>query len=173
MRLGDWRDASPRKESMGPKVLGVIDAALALFGSDADPECWTVWGDDPAIRYLILVPISSGLIQLNVRVNVPGEGPRAAGKLIRWNRVQTGELMVELQGGHKLVSFNVENAVIHAQDAEAEDVSLFARIVYDGIDGRGVASSLPDAQGAMPMPGPGGRRQAMVPRLPAPRGADD
>ncbi len=172
MRLGDWRDAAPRKESMGPKVLGVIDAALAMFGAEADPECWTVWGDDPAIRYAILVPVPSGLIQLNVRVNVPGEGPRASGKLIRWHRVQSGELTVEIHGGHTMVNFNVENAVIHAQDAEAPDVSLFARIIYDAIDGRGIGGSAADGQGTVPLPGPG-RRSTLVPRLPAPRGTED
>lgn len=170
MRLGDWRDTAPRKESMGPKVLGVIDAALALFGAPPDPECWTSWGDDPAIRYVLLVPITSGLVQLNVRVNLPGEGPRASGKLVRWHRVQTGELTVELQGGHRLVSFTVENTVIHAQDDQAEDVASFARIVYDAIDGREPSVTAPDGRG---VPDPSGPPSMMVARLPAPRGTDD
>ena len=34
----------------------------------------------------------AGLVQAVVRVMVPQEGPRASGKIIRWNRVQTGEL---------------------------------------------------------------------------------
>ena len=42
-----------------------------------------------ASRYMILVPTPAGLLQVHVRVNVPQEGPRASGKLVRWNRVQT------------------------------------------------------------------------------------
>ena len=51
----------------------------------------------------------AGLVQVNVRVNVPGEGPRTTGKLVRWHRVQVGELSVEIQGGHRLLTFQVES----------------------------------------------------------------
>ena len=73
---------------------------------------------------------------VNVRVNVPGEGPRAQGKLIRWNRVQTGELAVEIQGGHRLINFQIESNVLRGEDEEADVLSEFVLIVYDAIDGR-------------------------------------
>ena len=81
-------------------------------------------------------PSRAGLAQINVRVNVPGEGPRAAGKLIRWNRVQLGELAIEIQGGHRLINFQVEGNVLRGSDADADVVAEFVHELYDAIDGR-------------------------------------
>jgi hypothetical protein len=171
MRLREWRDASPRKESMSAKVLPVIDAALDLLGSEPNPDCWVVWGDDPAIRYTVLVPSDAGLLAVNVRVNVPGEGPRAAGKLIRWSRVQTGELAVEVHGGHRLLNFQIENNVLRGTDETADILSEFVLVCYDAVDGR---TGIPVAV-ASPRPGPivtPARKKPPVPQLPAPKGAD-
>ena len=107
-----------------------------MLGAEADPECWVVWGDDPGVRYMILVPTPSGLVQVNVRVNVPGEGPRAGGKVIRWNRVQLGELAVEIQGGHRLVTFQVEAQVLNGADATADAIAAFAHALFAAVDGR-------------------------------------
>jgi len=173
MRLREWRDAAPRKECMGPKVLPVIDEAIALLGAEPNPDCWVVWGDDPAVRYTVLVPIDAGLLAINVRVNVPGEGPRAQGKLIRWNRVQTGELAVEIQGGHQLLNFQIENHVLRASDEAADILSEFVLIVYDAIDGRSgviVAAAAPAAAGPIVTP-VRKKKPAPVPQLPAPREA--
>src|SRR5512140_3838353 len=81
MRLGEWQSRSPNQESMAAKVLAPATEALALLGADPDPECWISWGDDPGARYAILALTPAGLALVNVRVNVPGEGPRVAGKL--------------------------------------------------------------------------------------------
>ena len=88
MRWSAWRAKAPFKDSVVSKVLSVVDDALAGLAADPDPECWVVWGDDPASRYALLVPTPSGLAVVNVRVSVPGEGPRAGGKVVRWPRVQ-------------------------------------------------------------------------------------
>ena len=106
------------------------------LGAERDPECWVAWGDDPAVRYLILAPTPSGLVQLNVRVNVPGEGPRAGGKIVRWARVQLGELGVEIQGGHRLVTFQVDTLVLNGVDEAADRVAAFAQALFAAIDGR-------------------------------------
>ena len=143
MRLGEWRTKAPRKDAVAPKVLAVIEQALRALGADTDPECWVAWGDDPAIRYLLLVPTPSGLLQISVRVAVPGEGPRAAGKVIRWNRLQLGELAVEIQGGHRLVTFQVENLVLNGADAAADGISSFAQALFAAVDGRPLAPSPP------------------------------
>ncbi len=172
MRLREWRDVAPRKECMGPKVLSVIDEAIALLGAEPNPDCWVAWGDDPTVRYTVLAPIDAGLLAINVRVNVPGEGPRAQGKLVRWNRVQTGELAVEIQGGHRLLNFQIEGLVLRGSDAEAEVLSEFVLIVYDGMDGRSsviVAGSAPAASG--PIVTPVRRKPPTVPQLPAPKEA--
>ena len=116
---------------------------MIALGAEADPECWVAWGDDPAIRYLLLVPTPSGLSQVNVRVAVPGEGPRAAGKVVRWSRLQLGELGVEIQGGHRLVTFQVENLVLNGADANADAISVFAQALFAAVDGRLAAPSTP------------------------------
>ena len=48
MRWSAWRAKAPFKDSVVPKVLSVVDDALAGLGADPDPECWVVWGDDPS-----------------------------------------------------------------------------------------------------------------------------
>jgi hypothetical protein len=136
MRLSDWRAKAPHKDSVAPKVMAVVDQALAALGAGPDPECWIAWGDDPGIRYLILAPTAGGLVQVSVRVAVPGEGPRASGKVIRWNRLQLGELAVEIQGGHRLVTFQVETFVLNGADATADGIAAFAQSLFAAVDGR-------------------------------------
>ena len=144
MRLSEWQAATTHHDSMADKVLRPARAALALLGGDRDPECWIAWGDDPEARWSILVPSAAGLVQVNVRVNVPGEGPRATGKLIRWHRVQVGELSVEIQGGHRLLTFQVETHLLHGADEEADAVAVFVGSLFAAMDGRLLEWSRPD-----------------------------
>jgi hypothetical protein len=158
MRLSEWRAAAPSKEAVAPKVTAVVDPVVASFGVGADPDCWVAWGEEPAQRYTILVPALAGLVTCYVRVSVPGEGPRAAAKLLRWNRVQLGELAMETQSGHRLLSFQVEQLVLRGADAEADRIAAFAMDLYAGIDGRpkadpGPVPSMP-AGGGPPRPTP-------------------
>lgn len=144
MRLSEWQARTPHRDSMAEKVVGPARDALALLGAERDPECWIVWGDDPQARWTLLAPTGAGLVQVNVRVNVPGEGPRSAGKLIRWHRVQIGELSVEIQGGHRLLTFQVETYLLHGADAEADSVAAFVELLLAGMDGRTLAAKTPD-----------------------------
>lgn len=136
MRLSQWGAKAPFKDSVSPKVLATVGSALGALGADLDPECWVMWGDDPTVRYMLFVPTPSGLVQVNVRVAVPGEGPRAAGKVVRWNRVQLGELAVEIQAGHRLVTFQVEGQSLNGADALADAISGFAQLLFAAVDGR-------------------------------------
>jgi hypothetical protein len=136
MRLSEWQARTPHRESMAEKVLGPARDALALLGAERDPDCWIAWGDDPGVRWTLLAPTNAGLAVINVRVNVPGEGPRSAGKLTRWHRVQIGELSVEIQGGHRLLTFQVENQLLHGADAEADAVAVFVERLLAAMDGR-------------------------------------
>lgn len=136
MRLSEWRSSAPHKDAAGPKVVAVIDPVLNALGAGPDPHCWVAWGDEPRNRYSILVPTDPGLIVSFVRANVPGEGPRATTKLVRWNRVAIGELSVETQGGHRMLSFQVEGQVLRGVDVEADRVAAFALRVIAAIDGR-------------------------------------
>jgi hypothetical protein len=156
MRLSGWRARAPSQDSVAPKVLAVVEGALTALGAEADPECWIAWGDDPSARYLVLAPTPAGLIQINVRVNAPGEGPRAGGKVIRWNRVQLGELGVELVGGHRLVTFQIDTIVLNGSDDVADDISAFAQVLMAAVDGR-------------PMPVPSGEAEAGAGRAAAPK----
>lgn len=144
MRLSEWQARAPHREAMAEKVLAPARDALALLGAARDPECWIVWGEDPGARWALLVPSAAGLVQVNVRVNVPGEGPRAAGKIIRWHRVQMGELSVEIQGGHRLLTFQVETHLMHGADADADAVASFVETLFAAMDGRPPTQNLPD-----------------------------
>lgn len=191
MRLSDWRARSPFKESMAPKVIEVIEPVLVSLGADADPGSWIVWGDDPAARYMLFVPTQAGLLQIGVRVNVPQEGPRASGKLIRWSRVSVGELAVEMADRHRLLSFQLEGQVLKGTDEEADAIAAFALELFANIDGHpftpprtvaggrkgGAAGTRPGgaagAGGAKGSAGTKGTRAAKAPlSLPAPRDGD-
>ena len=136
MRLSAWRAAAPHRDAATAKVAAVVDPVLATFGAEPDPHCWVAWGDDPAVRYTILVPTDPGLISCFVRVNVSGEGPRVSTKLVRWNRVAIGELGLETTGAHRLLSFQVEQHVLRGVDAEADRVAAFALRLIAAVDGR-------------------------------------
>jgi hypothetical protein len=136
MRLSEWRASSPSKEAGGAKVAATVDPVLRSLGAEQDPECWVAWGEEPAVRYAIFVPTAAGLVTTYVRVNVPGEGPRATGKLTRWSRVQLGELSMETQGGHRILSFQVEQQVLQGSDDKADRIARFALELLAAVDGR-------------------------------------
>jgi len=136
MRLSDWMAAAPHKDSATPKVVGVVVPMVSMLGGGTDPHCWVVWGDDPGVRYTVFVATDAGLVQVLVRVNVPGEGPRAGGKLIRWNRVQLGDLAVEMQGGHRILSVPLEGQILRGTDDTADLVAEFVLDALDAVDGR-------------------------------------
>ncbi len=146
MRLSEWRAGAPSREAMAPKVLDALARVLAVLGSEPDPSCWVAWGDDPATRYAVLVPTPAGLITANVRVNIPGEGPRASGKLVRWKRVAVSDLAVETQAGHSLVSISVEGTILHGADADAETIGAFLQALYAAEDGRATLDVVPSAR---------------------------
>jgi hypothetical protein len=136
MRLSEWRASAPARDAVGPRVAAVVDPVLTSLGADADPHCWIVWGEEPANRFTILVPTEPGLVVCFVRVNVPGDGPRATTKLVRWSKVSIGELSVDTQAGHRMLSFQVESQVLRGVDAEADRAGAFALRVIAAIDGR-------------------------------------
>jgi hypothetical protein len=136
MRLSDWQAHPPNRDALATKVMHVIEPVLAALGADPDPACWIAWGDDPRARFTLLVPTAAGLVVMNVRVNVPGEGPRASSKLVRWARVQVGELAIEMAQGHRLLSFQIEGNVLRGSDAEADAVAAFALQLFASMDGR-------------------------------------
>jgi hypothetical protein len=143
MRLSEWSKRAPHKGSMTPKVLATVTPILTGLGAVKDPPCWVAWGDDPEARYIVLAPTAAGLIQVHVRVMVPQEGPRSSGKLMRWNRVQTGELSVEVVGGHRLVGFQIDNLILRGTDEEGDAVSSFALDVYAAMDRQGMTDPKP------------------------------
>lgn len=136
MRLSDWRTRAPHKDAMTTKVIAVVEPVLAVLGAESDPSCWVVWGDDPAARYVVLAPTDAGLLQVLVRVNVPQEGPRASAKIIRWNRVQLGELGLEMADGHRLLGFQVEGHVLRGADDVGDEMAAFALELFARVDGR-------------------------------------
>jgi hypothetical protein len=136
MRLSEWRASAPARDAAGPKVAGVVDPVLKALGAEPDPHCWVAWGEEPANRFTVFVPTEPGLIACFVRTNVAGEGPRATTKMVRWSRVSIGELGVETQAGHRMISFQLESQVLRGVDAEADRAAAFALRVIAAIDGR-------------------------------------
>jgi hypothetical protein len=136
VRLSEWKGLAPNRLAMDGKVMAVVKPVLGSLGAEEDPLAWVSWGDDPTVRYSVMAPTPAGLITCHVRVNVPGEGPRAAGKVTRWPRVQIGELAVEMQAGHRIVSTQVEGVVMTGVDADADRIAAFVLALYAAIDGR-------------------------------------
>ena len=136
MRLSDWRATPQGQKVMTDKVVAAYGPAMAVLGSGPDPISHVVWGDDPDRRYLILAAGEAGLVIVNVRVNVPQEGPRAAAKLVRWSRVQVGELSVEAHHGHRHVTSQIESTVLQGTDEDADEIGAFVAHVLARIDGR-------------------------------------
>ena len=136
MRLSEWSAAAPNREAAGTRVLAVAGAVLATLGATPDSDCWVSWGDDPGVRWVLLAPTPAGLVMAHVRVNVPQEGPRAAGKLVRWSRVQLGEIAVEVQGAHRIISATLEGVVLRGVDADADAVGSFLQVLLAAIEGR-------------------------------------
>jgi hypothetical protein len=136
MRLSEWRAAAPARDAVAPKVSAVVDPVLVALGAGPDPHCWIAWGEEAGNRFTVFVPTDPGLIVCFVRVNVPGEGPRATTKLVRWSKATIGELAIETQAGHRMLSFQLESQVLRGVDAEADRAAAFALRVIAAIDGR-------------------------------------
>ncbi|HEY8167377.1 MAG TPA: hypothetical protein VIF84_01565 [Candidatus Limnocylindrales bacterium] len=136
MRLSDWQ-ATPRgQQVMTEKVRAAYGPAMAVLGAPADPISHLVWGDDAEHRYLIFAVADAGLVIVNVRVNVPQEGPRASAKLVRWGRLTVGELSVEAHHGHRHVTSQIEGVVLQGSDDDADEIGAFVAEVLARIDGR-------------------------------------
>ncbi len=135
MLLSSWWADGTHAAAMTPKVEALLTPALVDLGASPDPECWITWGDEPT-RWSMLVPTPAGLAMIHVRVNVPQEGPRVAGKLVRWNRVQVGDYSLESHGGHRMLSFQIESQVLHVVDDECERLAAFIAVLLAALDGR-------------------------------------
>ena len=104
------------------------------LGAAADPDCWVTWGDEPT-RWSLMTPTPGGLAYVHIRVSAPQEGPRAAGKLTRWNRVQIGDYSIESHSGHHLLSFQIDSQVLHGVD-DVRRLAAFILRLLAAQDGR-------------------------------------
>jgi hypothetical protein len=140
MRLSEWRVRAPQRDALGPRVLAVLEPVLATLGADRDPHVWIGWGGDAAFRYTLLAPTPAGLAVCLVRPTGGPDGPRVTGKLVRWGRVQVGDLDVETQEAHRLATVQIEGQVLKGVDDEADRVARFARTVMAAHEGRPTTS---------------------------------
>lgn len=136
MRLSGWRTKAPGRDGIDPRILDMVGSILTALGADADPHCWVTWGDETASRWALMAPCPAGLAVVNVRAGGPQEGPRAGGRLVRWSKVQVGELAAEAERSHRLVMFQLEGQPIQGADEQADDVAAFAGLTLAGIEGR-------------------------------------
>jgi len=135
MRLSDWRATPQGQASMPPKVAATFESALHSLGVSGDPPAFVMWGDQPDVRYQVLAATDAGMAVVGVRVNVPQEGPRASGRLVRWSRVQAGELTVEAHHGRHQVTAQLEGQVLIGLDEEGDRIAEWMAEVYRRIDG--------------------------------------
>jgi len=135
MLLSEWRAEGSHPAAMTPKVDAVVEPVLLGLGAPVDPECWVTWGDEPS-RWSLMAPTPAGLVSVHVRVSAPQEGPRAAGKLVRWGRVQIGDYQVETSSGHTIMSFQIENQVLHGLDDDCAPLASFIAGLLAMMDGR-------------------------------------
>jgi hypothetical protein len=154
MRLSEWRKTAPNRECMSNTVLGVLTPVIGDLGAADDPECWVIWGEDPDIRYYVMVPTRAGMIWTAVRVNTPAAAARATGKLVRWPRLQLSELSVESAEGHRIVAVQVEGQVLKGVDDAADRICEFVRGLIGAVDGRDWQFSSDEATYALPATAP-------------------
>jgi hypothetical protein len=162
MRLSGWRSRSPGRAGINQKVIETVGSILGSLGAEADPHCWVIWGDETGSRWTLMAPGPAGLAVVNVRAGGLQEGSRAAGRLVRWSKVQLGELAAESERGHRLVMFQIEGQPLRGIDDNADDVAAFAGLALAGFAGR----PLPDLD-------KGARRRRAVPAKPAGKPAAD
>lgn len=139
MRLSEWRAKAPVRDALGPRIMAVVGPVLGVLAVEDDPHAWVLWGDDPASRFTIYVPTPPGLVAVSVRTTVvgpTGATPRASAKMIRWSRLQVGELDVETEGAHRMTGFQIESTVLRGADDAADAVGRFALVVLAAIEGR-------------------------------------
>lgn len=154
MRLSEWRATERGREVVAEQVAEALGAALAALGAAADPLAYVVWGDDWRVRYQVLAAAPAGLVVLSVRLNVPSEGPRVSGRLVRWNRLQIGELLAEAHSGHYTVTTTLESMVLQGLDADAGRIAAFLAAVLAHVDGRVPPGEEPAAGVLDPRPPP-------------------
>ena len=157
MRLSGWRTKAPGRDGINQKALDAVGSILESLGAEADPHCWVTWGDETGSRWALMAPCAAGLAVVNVRAGGPGEGSRASGRLVRWSKVQLGELAAESERGHRLVMFQIEGQPIRGTDDEGDGVAAFAGLALAGLEGR----PLPDLDRGAP------RAPAAKPAAPA------
>ncbi len=136
MRLSSWRTKAPGKGGINPKVIETVGSILAALGAEPDPHCWVTWGDETGGRWSLIAPCEQGMAVVNIRAGGLDDGSRVGGRLVRWSKVQVGELAAEAERGHRLVMFQVEGQPIRGTDDNAADVAAFARLTLAGLEGR-------------------------------------
>ena len=163
MRLSGWRKTAPTNESMGDDVVAMLKPVLVDLGAGPDPNCWVVWGDDPRLRYSVLVPTLAGMVFASVRTSGPEGGPRATAKLVRWSKLAVSDLSLESSGGHRIVAVQVESLVLKGIDDEADRICEFVRgLIAETDDRHAPPTPIAVAQGA-----PAGRGVAVLPEAAA------
>ena len=134
MRVNDWRATPEGGRHLTDRLVALIDPVAHALGAESDTACHVVWGDQPDARFQVLLATDAGLAILNVRVNVPQEGPRVSGRLVRWGRVQAGEVTIEAHSGHAQVSAQFEGQVLQGLDAAGERIAEWMIEVYRRVE---------------------------------------
>ena len=125
MRLSEWRAKAPAREALGPKVMAVLGPVLGVLGVEDDPQVWVLWGEDPSTKFSIYAPTLGGLAIVVVR---PNRGASAPGQSRRSSvgRASRSASSRSRPRAHRMISFQVDAAVLRGADAVADAIGRFA-----------------------------------------------
>jgi hypothetical protein len=135
MRFADWQATPEGSRYLSDRLVKLIESAAHTLGARDATPCYVAWGEQPEARFQVMLSTDGGLAIFSVRANVPQEGPRLSGRLVRWARVQVGELTFEAHSGHVQVSAQFEGQVLLGLDAAGERIAEWMTEVYRRVDG--------------------------------------
>ncbi|MGC8634130.1 MAG: hypothetical protein ACP5VP_05630 [Candidatus Limnocylindrales bacterium] len=135
MRFADWQATPEGSRYLTDRLVPLIESAARTLGAHDATPCYVAWGDQPEARFQVMLSTDGGLGIFNVRVSVPQEGPRLSGRLVRWARVQAGEVTFEAHSGHIQVSAQFEGQVLLGLDEAGERIAEWMTEVYRRVDG--------------------------------------
>ena len=135
MQFSDWCETDEGRRRIPEPLVTLIGNAMRTLGVPLDAPAHVIWGDQPGQRFMVMLACDAGLAILGVRPSTPQEGPRVSGRLLRWSRVQVGELAIEAHHGHVQASAQMEGQVLQGLDAAGAQVAGWMAEVYRRVEG--------------------------------------
>ena len=142
MRLSGWRARAPHKDcdlAPGPvgRRGGAPDARRRLRTPNAGSPGATIPASGTSSSRRRPAGWSSSTSGSTSRARVRAPAARSSAG----TGSSSASSGVEIQGGHRLVAFQVESQVLNGVDVVADDIAAFAQALFAAVDGRPVPAS--------------------------------